>query len=212
MAQELHDVVGHGLAVIAMQAGVALHVLDRHPDKVRESLEAIRATSQESLDGLRAELELLRAPDEQSAPRRPTPTIADVEVLVDRIAAGGIDVRVVGALDAVEVADLPPEVSVTAYRIVQESLTNVLRHSSASDAKVKIARESDDLVVEVTDSGVGSAGSGGTSTGDDGGTGIRGMRARAEQHGGSLSAGARPEGGFAVRARIPWSGVPGLPR
>lgn len=204
MAQELHDVVGHGLAVIAMQAGVALHVLDRHPDKARESLEAIRSASQESLEGLRTELDLLRASGEDPAPRRPAPTIADIDVLVERIAAGGIDVRL--EVGTAGLADLPAEVSTTAYRIVQESLTNVLRHAGAAGAWVRIAQRDGDLVVEVADSGTGSV------AGFTEGTGITGMRARAESLGGRLDAGPDPAGGFVVLARLPWSGVPGLTR
>lgn len=195
MAQELHDVVGHGLAVIAMQAGVALHVLDRNPDKARESLEAIRATSRESLDGLRAELDVWRSPDDPAAPRRPAPGLADLPVLVERIRAGGVGVE----LRMSELDGVPGEVDVAAYRILQESLTNVLRHAGAAEATVEVRREDDALSLAVTDRGSGSPPDPHHGTG----TGIRGMRARAEALGGTLEAGPRPDGGFAVRARLP---------
>ena len=195
MAQELHDVVGHGLAVIAMQAGVALHVLDRDPDKARESLEAIRTMSRESLDGLRTELAQLRAGAGDAPERRPLPGVADLELLVQRVREGGVDVRleVTGP-----VAELPTEVGAAAYRIVQESLTNVLRHAGADAATVAVRASDARLEVEVTDRG-----DGGTSAAD--GSGIRGMRERATALGGTLDAGPASGGGFRVRAVLPLS-------
>jgi len=202
MAQELHDSVGHELAVIAMQAGVALHVLDRDPVRVREALEAIRATSRASLDGLRVELDVLRTPESESAPRRPALGLADVDVLVERIRTGGVDVetRIDGG------GALPPEVDVAAYRILQESLTNVLRHSGSRAARVQIRRGEDVVVVQVVDDGPARVDA---SLPPSAGTGVRGMRARAEDLGGTLDAGLRPEGGFAVTARLPLPPLPG---
>lgn len=202
MAQELHDSVGHGLAVIAMQAGVALHVLDRNPERVRASLEAIRDTSRSSLDGLRAELQVLRSPMGDAAPRRPVAGLAEVGVLLERIRAGGVEV--VADLSGAAGGDLPPDVDVAAYRIVQESLTNVLRHAGATRAEVRIRRSGDELLVDVSDNGVGGAAPPSPPPEDDGsGTGIAGMRARAEALGGRLQAGPRAGGGFAVHARLP---------
>ena len=195
MAQELHDVVGHGLAVIAMQAGVALHVLDREPEKVRESLEAIQSMSRESLEGLRTELAQLRAGSGDAPQRRPVPGLADVEVLVQRIRNGGVDVR----LDAPPIGEIPTEVAAAAYRIVQESLTNVLRHAGADRATVTLRAEGEALVVEVEDTGRGSL----VSESDPHGNGISGMRERAEALGGQLEAGPRTTGGFRVRAVLP---------
>jgi signal transduction histidine kinase len=203
MAQELHDSVGHELAVIAMQAGVALHVLDRDPVRAREALEAIRATSRSSLDGLRAELDVLRRPRSESAPRRPAAGLADVDVLVDRIRAGGVDVET--RID--DGGTLPPEVDVAAYRILQESLTNVLRHSASRVARVHVRRDEATVVVQVVDDGPARADARLPSSA---GTGVRGMRARAEVLGGTLDAGMRPEGGFAVTARLPVPPVPGV--
>ncbi|WP_053205264.1 sensor histidine kinase [Jiangella muralis] len=208
MAQELHDSVGHGLAVIAMQAGVALHVLDRNPEKVRAALEAIRDTSRSSLDGLRAELQVLRSPITDAAPRSPVPGLAEVGVLLDRIRAGGVEVA--ADLDGASGGDLPPDVDLAAYRIVQESLTNVLRHAAATRAEVRIRRSGHELLVDVSDNGVGGGLPGAPSepAEDDGsGTGIAGMRARAEAVGGRLQAGPRTGGGFAVHARLPMAGV-----
>jgi len=212
ISQEVHDVVGHGLAVIAMQAGVALHVLDRSPDRARESLEAIRTTSREALDGLRAELAQLRAPSE-SAARRPRPGLADVPALIQRMRAAGADVT----LQASEVGPVTADVDVAAYRIVQESLTNVLRHAGTATTVVSVERSGDELTIKVADSGqrnqpsVASAavvdadhlGAGEPGRdGRGGGTGIDGMRARAGALGGTLV--AEPTGpGFMVEARLP---------
>jgi signal transduction histidine kinase len=200
MAQELHDVVGHGLAVIAMQAGVALHVLDRDPGKARESLEAIRTMSRESLDGLRTELAQLRAGAGDVPERRPLPGVADLGLLVQRVREGGVDVRleVTGPVD-----ELPTQVGAAAYRIVQESLTNVLRHAGADAAVVVVRASGDALEVEVTDRGRGGSP-------DDEGSGIRGMRERAAALGGTLDAGPTATG-FRVRAVLPSSAVPSEP-
>lgn len=196
MAQELHDSVGHGLAVIAMQAGVALHVLDRDPAQTREALEAIRATSRASLDGLREELDVLRGADNEAAPRRPAPGLADVDVLVERIRAGGVEVET--RID--DLGRIRPEVDEAAYRILQESLTNVLRHSDSPVARVRISRSADIATIAIVDDGPARTD---PHLPRSVGTGIRGMRARAEDLGGSLDAGPRPGGGFAVTATLP---------
>jgi len=196
MAQDVHDVVGHGLAVIAMQAGVGLHVLDRNPLRAREALEAIRSTSREALDGLRAELDTMRGRD-VTAPRRPRAGIPEVPALVERVRSAGVDVRL--DLDAAT-DEVPEQVHLAAYRIVQESLTNVLRHAGPSAAAHVVVRRDDDgeLRVDVTDSGRGPALG---ARGD--GNGITGMRERATRLGGTLDAASGPGGGFAVRARLP---------
>jgi signal transduction histidine kinase len=196
LTQEVHDVVGHGLAVIAMQAGVALRVLDRDPAKVRESLEAIRSTSREALDGLRAELDAWR----QGAPRadvplRPDRGLADLPGLVERIRSTGLPL----AVEVTGAPDLPSGVDRVAYRIAQESLTNVMRHAGpGATARVRVWQEDATLVVEVVDTGTGT-----TGYGIPEGHGVHGMRERAEALGGTLDAGPVPGGGFAVRARLP---------
>lgn len=185
LAQEVHDVVGHGLSVIAMQAGVALYVLDKDPAKARASLEAIRDTSKEALDGLRSELDTLRG----SAPLTPTITLDDIPALAARMREAGLEV-------SVEVAEveLPDTYQLAVYRIVQESLTNVLRHSSPGvTASVRVYVVRGELVVHVTDTGT-------PSTFTEG-HGITGMRSRAETLGGTLQTDASH--GFAVIARIP---------
>ena len=185
LAQEVHDVVGHGLSVIAMQAGVALYVLDKDPAKARASLEAIRDTSKEALDGLRSELDTLRG----SAPLTPTITLADIPALAARMREAGLEV-------SVEVAEveLPDTCQLAVYRIVQESLTNVLRHSSPGvTASVRVYVVRGELVVHVTDTGT-------PSTFTEG-HGITGMRSRAEALGGTLEVDGSH--GFAVIARIP---------
>jgi signal transduction histidine kinase len=201
MAQELHDSVGHGLAVIAMQAGVALHVLARNPEKARESLEAIQAASRESLHGMRFQLDVLRSADGDGALRGPAPGLAEADVLLHRIRAGGLEI--VADLQA---GELPPEVDFAAYRILQESLTNVLRHAGRTLARVRAVRDGDHLVLEVTDDGPAAGAGVGRAAGGRPGSGIAGMRARAEALGGEFEAGPRPAGGFAVRARLPLAG------
>jgi len=195
MAQDVHDGVGHGLAVIAMHAGVALHVLDRNPERVRELLMSIQATSRESLDGLRANLDRLRSTGAVSVTVRPAPGLGDLPVLLDRMRDGGLVIH-----DEIDgAATLPPAIDAAAYRIVQESLTNVLRHAGGDTAAwVRIARHDDTLLVEVRDRGGAKA-----DPRAPAGTGIIGMRQRAGEVNGSLHAGRGPEGGYVVRAELP---------
>ena len=196
MARELHDGVGHGLAVIAMHAGVALHLTDRQeqPDPaIRRLLEGIRDASRDSLDALRVELGRL-APGDVTPDRAPARGLADIDLLLDRLRAGGlvIDVRRDGDL-----ADrVCAEAGATAYAIVQEALTNVLRHSGAQRVLLEMTLPDDRLLLVVADDG--------PVRGDPPteGMGLRGMRARAERLGGVLSAGPG-EQGFVVRAELP---------
>jgi signal transduction histidine kinase len=190
MAQDVHDGVGHSLAVIAMQAGVAAHVLDRDPDRARELLATVVATSREALDGLRADLERMRRPADGAA-RRPGPGLADLPLLLDRMRDGGLRLDVTLPAES----PVPPEVGAAAYRIVQESLTNVLRHAHTGEASVRVELDGA-LRVEVADRGSGPAAA-------DGGSGIAGMRRRAESLGGRLEAGPRAGGGFVVSAELP---------
>lgn len=204
MAQDLHDGVGHGLAVIAMQAGVALHVLDQDPTAARRSLEAIRDTSRESLDALRAELQRLSPATGEAAPRTPRNGLGDLEVLAGRVRAAGVQVR----LD-VAAGPVPPEVDATGYVVVQEALTNVLRHAGASVADVQVRRVGDVLEITVTDDGRSDDGRARHTEADHGeGLGIPGMRSRVQALGGSLEAGPRPDGGFEVRAVLPLTAGP----
>jgi signal transduction histidine kinase len=196
LAQEVHDVVGHGLAVTAMQAGVALRVLDRDPARVRQALEAIQAASRDALDGVRAELAALREPEPPGSPLRPATGLADLPALAARMRSTGLPVAV-EIDDTIAGVGLPAEVDRSAYRIVQESLTNVLRHGGAgATARVRVEVDAGMLRVEVTDTGRGA-------TPGVSGQGINGMRARAAALGGSMEAASPPDGGFAVRARLP---------
>lgn len=198
MAQDVHDGVGHGLAVIALHAGVALHVLERDPERARELLTSIQATSRESLDGLRADLERLRSTDSPGAARRPSPGLDDMTPLLARMRDGGLVVH-----DEIErPAPLSPEVGAAAYRIVQESLTNVLRHAGATAAWVRVAPRGGAVVIEVRDRGVARTDPDGAARAPVG-TGIAGMRQRAAAVGGTLHAGPASEGGFLVRAELP---------
>jgi signal transduction histidine kinase len=190
MAQDLHDGVGHGLAVIAMQAGVALHVLDRDPAAARRSLEAIRDASTDSLDALRAELSTLSG----RARRAPRRGLDELPALADRVRATGLEVDVSPSGPA---RTLPPAVDAAAYAIVQEALTNVLRHAAARRVVIDLAT-GDALRVTVADDGRGPA-----PAGHDEGMGLRGMRERAEALGGTCSTGPAPGGGFRVSAVLP---------
>ncbi|HEV3360700.1 MAG TPA: histidine kinase [Pseudonocardiaceae bacterium] len=206
IASEVHDVAGHGFAVVAMQAGVALLVFDEQPDQARKSLEAIQAISTKSLTDLRGMLDtfhpasagatvpFVRLPssDEDSADAE---GLAGLAGLVDRMRAGGLSVE----LELAPVEPVPErDVASTAYRVVRESLTNVLRHAGPTTAQVCVGRVGDRLVVRVRDHGVG-AGHGGAVEG----RGLVGMRTRVEAVGGSFTAGTVVDGGFHVMAELP---------
>jgi signal transduction histidine kinase len=200
MAADLHDGVGHGLAVIAMQAGAALHVLDRDPEAARRNLEAIRAESKESLDLLRRQLARLAdaAPEAGSAPRAPEHGLADLPALVERVRTGGLEISL-----QLEAESVPAEAARAAYAVVQEGLTNVLRHAGASRAEVSVVSVSaTEMVVTVRDDGRGSDIS---SVERNSGMGIVGMRSRVEELGGTLEVGPEVRG-FRLRASIPLSG------
>jgi signal transduction histidine kinase len=193
IAREVHDGVGHGLAVIALQAGVALHVLDRDPARARELLSSIQATSRESLDGLRAELLRFRDPAAPAeATLRPAPGLADLPALLARMRDGGLVLH--ERLD--ECPGTPAEVGAAAHRIVQEALTNVLRHAGDTPAWVTVRCSPGSLLVEVRDRGRGPV------DGAPAGLGIPGMRERATAVGGQLEAAATDDG-FVVRAELP---------
>jgi signal transduction histidine kinase len=194
VAQEVHDVVGHGLAAIMMQADIALHVLPKQPEQAEAALIAISRTSRESLDELRATLGAVRRGDDVDD-RSPAPGLARLDALVDRTRAVGVPVAVdvTGPLTS-----LPAAVDLAAYRIVQESLTNVLRHAGTATASVSVALTHNDLTVSISDTG-----RGGPPSPTRDGHGLAGMKERVSALGGSLTAGPRPEGGFAVTATLP---------
>lgn len=195
IAREVHDVVGHSLAVINLQAGVALHVLDKRPQRVAEALRAVRQTSAEALAELRATLDPLSTPENDST-RSPAPGLDRVADLVAAMAAGGVAVRLVTEGTPTSV---PAGVGLAGYRIVQESLTNVVRHAGTCQATVHVCYGPRAVTVTVSDDGRGLG-----ATGEQGGgRGVVGMRERARAVGGTLQAGACPGGGFEVRAVLP---------
>ena len=195
IARELHDVVAHNISLINVQAGVALHLIDQQPEQARSALSAIKQASKEALGELRSVLDVLRQVDEEE-PRAPAPTLKDLDHLVSGAAAAGLDVRVEteGAAHP-----LPPSVDLAAYRIVQEALTNVVRHAGPVAATVRVAYGPGTVTVQVDDDGRGRA----TAATAGGGNGIPGMRERVSSLGGRFEAGPREEGGFRVRAELP---------
>jgi signal transduction histidine kinase len=192
IARELHDVLGHHLSLINVQAGVGLHLMDEQPEQARTALLAIKQASAEALREVRSVLGVLRAEDEQ-APRAPAPSLANLAALADDAGARTV---VEG-----EPRELPAELDRAAYRIAQEALTNVRRHAGAcATATVTIGYRPDGLTVRVADDGPGGA----TDVDyESAGNGIAGMRARATALGGTLTAGPGPAGGFEVEARLP---------
>jgi signal transduction histidine kinase len=208
IARELHDVVGHHLSLINVQSAAALHRLRKDPAKgarsAEDALGAIKDTSRDALRELRATLGVLRQVDER-APIAPTAGLNRLDELVASARLAGLDVRV---RCSGERERLPTEVDLAAYRIVQESLTNVNRHSHAAAVTINIHRGARQVTVEITDDGHGPAAADGRLPG----SGIRGMRERAHALGGELTAGPGPEGGFTVRGRIPYTnGARSLP-
>lgn len=198
IARDVHDVVGHSLAVITMQAGVALHLLDKEravqarPDRVADSLEAIKKTSREALAELRTTLEVFRSDSDES--HSPLPGLARLDALVDGLRSAGREVAVVreGADDQ----GVSAAVDQAAFRIIQESLTNVVRHAGAAQATIRVSREAGMLIIEVSDDGP-------ASRVPPDGNGIRGMRERARAVGGTLEVSVREPSGLLVRADLP---------
>ena len=193
IARELHDVLAHNISLINVQAGVALHLMDEQPGQSRTALVAIKQASNDALGELRSVLDVLRQGDE-APPRAPASGLAQLDSLVAGAGATGLEVRTrVEGLPR----PLPAGTDLTAFRIVQESLTNVTRHAGPASATVLVRYGPDDLTVRVDDDGRGPA----AATGP--GNGIRGMRERVAALGGELTIGPRPGGGFRVQARLP---------
>ncbi|MGW0395374.1 sensor histidine kinase [Streptomyces sp. NPDC003042] len=195
IARELHDMVAHNIGIITIQAGMGSRVMDTQPAETRLALDAIEATGRETLAGLRRMLGALRQGDRESAPLGPVPGLAALDQLVGRTAAAGVRVDVRWQGDR---RDLPPDIDLAAFRIVQEAVTNVVRHSGTRDCSVTVDFRQDELAVDIVDLGCG-----GTADGPGFGYGIAGMRERVGLLRGEFSAGPRPEGGFRVAARLP---------
>ena len=219
IARDLHDVVAHSISVINVQSNTALHLMDRQPDRAREALTAIREVSGHALTELGSVLGALR---DTAAPLAPAPGVARLDELAARARSAGLAVSLAAEGPA---RPLPAGVDAAAYRIVQEALTNAVRHSGGHAASVLLRYSGDDLVIEVSDDGGGAAGPGGRGGGATGGAGaagaagaaraagaagatgsgngLAGMAERARALGGTVDAGPRPGGGFRVLARLP---------
>jgi signal transduction histidine kinase len=197
IARELHDVLGHDLSLINVQAGAALRRVDKgDTGPQRDALSAVKDASGRALKELRRTLGVLRHGDEP-VPLAPATGLAALPGLLDRSRHAGLVVH--GSVTG-EVRAVPPSVDLAAYRIVQEALTNVTRHAAASRVDVRVAYGDHEVEVRVADDGRGPGG-------DPAGTGILGMTERATELGGSLEAGARADGGFVVLARLPFGGA-----
>jgi signal transduction histidine kinase len=197
IARELHDMVAHSIGIIAIQAGAGRRVFDARPGEARDALAAIEATSRETLSGLRRMVTGLRraepGPGPRQAPPGPAPGLAGIERLAAMTLDAGVQVDVEwrGSREP-----LPADIDLSAFRIIQEAVTNVVRHAGTGQCQVLIDQQDGYLSIEVTDRG-----RGGTVAGT--GYGITGMRERAALLGGDFSAGPRPGGGFRVAARLP---------
>jgi signal transduction histidine kinase len=198
IARELHDALGHQLSLINVRAGVALHLDQELPAQARASLAAIKQASMDALGELRSVLDILRQQNQQ-APRSTMSTLVRLDALLAQAHAAGLQVRshIQG-----QVREVPGDVDMAAFRIVQEALTNVTRHAGPATATVRVAYGDQDLTVEVDDDGHGP----GVRNRADGGMGLLGMWERVAALGGELQAGPRPGGGFRVRARLPLGG------
>jgi signal transduction histidine kinase len=201
IARELHDVVAHTMATINVQAGVAVHVLPTRPEAAADALQAIKTASKEGLRELRAILNVLRQADDAD-PTQPAPGTAQLDALIAGACRAGLETRLTVTGEPVP---LPAAVDLAAYRIVQESLTNAIRHAGPATAEVSLCYGEGELRISVADTGRGSAPGNGGSPGS-GGHGLAGMRERAATVGGTLETGPRPGGGYRVAARLPMAG------
>jgi signal transduction histidine kinase len=199
IARELHDVVAHAISVVVLQARGGRRMLDSEPAEARTAFDTIERTAGEALVEMRRLLGLLRADDEEIA-LAPQPSLARLDSLVSSVRGAGLPVELVVEGDPVA---LPPGVDLSAYRIVQEALTNALKHAGPTTARVLVAYEDGEVRLEVADDGAGDAG-----TGEGTGHGLTGIRERVTVYGGDFDAGPRQGGGFAVRARLPYASTP----
>ncbi|MFD9902784.1 sensor histidine kinase [Streptomyces sp. NPDC059063] len=199
IAAELHDVVTHNVSVMVIQAGAARKVMDAAPDQSKAALLAVEAGGRAAMAELRHVMGLLAAPDHESPDGlEPQPGLGQLDALVERVRAAGTSVRCAVSLPP---DPPPPGVDLAAYRVVQEALTNTIKHAPGADASVTVRCSEDALEIEVTDTG----GSARDSVPADGsGRGLIGLRERLAVYGGELTAGPTLTGGFQVTARVPW--------
>ncbi|MFD3924639.1 sensor histidine kinase [Streptomyces sp. NPDC058614] len=208
IARELHDLVAHQITLANAQATVAAHLFDARPEQTRKSLKELVETTGDALDDLRATVGLLRQSGDAAAPAEPAPGLSRLPTLIESFRRAGLEVSVHQEGTA---RPLPPGVDLTAYRIVQEALTNVTKHARTESARVRLAWNRDRVTITVADDGGGARTAPTASTGPSASTaadrppgyGLIGMRERATAVGGQLSAGRRPEGGFLVSTQLP---------
>jgi signal transduction histidine kinase len=193
IARELHDVVGHSVSVMTVQASAVRRLLRPEQQREREALLVVERTGREALAEMRRMVGVLRRPEEAPA-LAPQPSLEHLNKLVDQAREAGlpVELRVEG-----DPQPLPAGVDLTAYRLVQEGLTNALKHARAKRAEVLVRYGAGEIEVTVSDDGQGAG------SGDGGGHGLVGMRERVAVYGGVLETGARPEGGYRLRARLP---------
>lgn len=210
IARELHDVIAHSLSVIAIQSGVGRHVIDTQPDEARSALAAIEETSRSALHELRQVLVLLRNANIEGPELDPSPSLSDLSDLVEKMRSAGVpvDLHTSGSP-----SPLPKGLELSVYRIVQEALTNVIKHAQSAQTWVHLQYGDDQVAVSVTNAALGAGLSArernsGTELGGLEGHGIMGMKERASAFGGTLRAEALPDGGFEVRACMPVRTVP----
>jgi signal transduction histidine kinase len=194
IARELHDVFGHTMATISVQAGVGLHVIAQRPEQAREALAAIKTICDDGLTDVKTILGILRADSPEEQPRAPRDGLDRLTELVDTAEAAGLRVEL--NIDG-DPRPLPAPIDLAAYRIIQEALTNVLRHAQARTVRMAVTHEPERLLIRIRDDGPA------TSTDTPGGHGIDGMRERARALSGQLTAAPHPEGGFEVYAELP---------
>ncbi|MEU8708352.1 sensor histidine kinase [Streptomyces sp. NPDC048565] len=195
IARDLHDIVSHNLSLIAVRAGVAAHVAQADPQEARTALRAIEETSRAALGEMRRTLGVLRT---EGTPFSPVPGLGGLGRLAEEARSAGVDVDL-----TVRGADFLAEgMQLTVYRIVQEGLTNVVRHAAPTCCRVTIVADGAEVRIDMVDEGT-SAGSRSTTGEPTGGHGLMGMRERVFTYGGSIESGPRPEGGFAVSVRLP---------
>jgi signal transduction histidine kinase len=200
IAQELHDVVAHHISLINVQASTALHLVDRQPEQAAPALSAIKDASKEALVELRSIVGILRQSDE-TAPRQPVAGLGNLDHLIKRTSMAGLEVH---SIVHGEPRALSTSLDRAAYRIVQESLTNVVRHAGATTANVRIQYGEETLVLQVDDNGSSLAGP------PTEGNGISGMRERAAALGGTLTTARTPAGSLRITARLPLEPLPDL--
>ena len=198
--EKLHDVVAHAVGIMVVQAAAAEQVMQDDPDRAREALEAVQETGRAAVVELSRMLCLLRSDDTDSV--APLPSLIGLDALSSTVRSAGlrVDLDVLGDLD-----DLPPALDLSVYRVVQEGLTNAVKHAPGTHVRVRLERSSSTVQIEVSDTGPSSGPVDATSGGT--GLGLIGLRERVSIFGGQLDAGPRAGGGFSVTASLPLSGT-----